>query len=152
MASRQQHQSEHEHETDDEHDETVDPELRLRTVRTAASAIAESIRSEQLAERRKMRKKSRFFRSLSERRKPNAPSETSSEIRRPTLISGIRRNIYVNYPLPVLEVDSEGEPLVRFVRNKVRTSSTFHLNYPRFSGFSTCCRIYALHVRSKKFV
>jgi hypothetical protein len=36
-------------DTDEENDENIDPELRLRTVRTAASAIAESIRSEQRA-------------------------------------------------------------------------------------------------------
>jgi hypothetical protein len=122
MSFLKRHHDDRDHETDDDHDETIDSELRLRTVRTAASAIAESIRSEQRAQRRKMRKGSRFFRSLSERRKPNTPPDTSND-RRHTIVSGVRRNIYVNHPLPILEVDGDGEPLVRYVRNKVRTSS-----------------------------
>ena len=110
-------------DTEEEHDGTIDPELRLRTVRTAASVIAESIRSEQRAERRKMRSTSRFFRSRSDKKKSRVPSVASSEGRKPTVVSGKRRNIYLNYPLPVLEVDGQGEPLVRYARNKVRTTS-----------------------------
>jgi phospholipid-translocating ATPase len=110
-------------DTDEEQDGTIDPELRLRTVRTAASVIAESIRSEQRAERRKMRSTSRFFRSRSDKKKRRTPSLASSDRRKPTAVSGKRRNIYINYPLPVLEVDGQGEPLVRYPRNKVRTTS-----------------------------
>lgn len=107
-------------DTDD--DPNIDPELRLRTVRTAASTIAESIRQEQRAERRRsVRKKgSRFFRR--EKHKDLPDSETSQ----PTPhITGRRRNVYVNYTLPLDEVDGSGEPIARYARNKVRTSSEY---------------------------
>jgi hypothetical protein len=116
------HQAVDEPDTDEENDDTIDPELRLRTVRTAASAIAESIKSEQRAERRKtMHKRSRFFRRHAPEKKPiPAPSEpTSSALKAP----GPRRNVYVNYPLSAMEVDQDGEPKARYVRNKVRTTS-----------------------------
>ena len=115
-----------EENTDDENDDSIDPDLRLRTVRTAASAIAESIRSEAHAERRKMRRKrSRFFRTKSERKRPVTAESTADS---PTHVNGSRRNIYVNYPLSAIEVDQHGEPVVRYVRNKVRTSSECDLH------------------------
>lgn len=110
-------------DTDDELNDAVDPELRLRTVRTAASTLAESIRTEQRVERRKsMRKKgSRFFRRGTEKRRTDtAESGTPAAAAQ---IPGARRNIYVNYTLPLDEVDHNGDPIVRYVRNKVRTSS-----------------------------
>lgn len=108
--------------TDEENDEQIDPELRLRTVRTAASAIAESIRSDQRAERRKRRKRSRFFtRKSSEKKRPIPQQDDSQAVN--VAVEGTRRNIYVNYPLPALEADHEGEPIVRYKRNKVRTTS-----------------------------
>ncbi|KAK0471166.1 phospholipid-transporting ATPase 1 [Armillaria novae-zelandiae] len=107
-------------EYDEENDETIDPELRLRTVRTAASAIAESIRSEQRAEKRRKRKRSRFFRKSAEKKKPEP---TPVDAAPSTEIPGERRNVYVNYPLGVLEVDVHGEPIARYERNKVRTTS-----------------------------
>ncbi|GLB40906.1 putative cation transport ATPase (P-type) (TC 3.A.3) family. Type IV subfamily protein [Lyophyllum shimeji] len=112
----------HEDLTDEEHDENIDPELRLRTVRTAASAIAESIKSEQRAERRKsLRKGSRFFRRHVSAKKPESVTATAEA--GPTKeVPGVRRNVYVNYPLSAMEVDQNGEPLVRYVRNKVRTT------------------------------
>lgn len=106
-------------EYDEENDETIDPELRLRTVRTAASAIAESIRSEQRAEKRRKRKRSRFFRKSAEKKKPEP---TPVDAAPSTEIPGERRNVYVNYPLGVLEVDVHGEPVARYERNKVRTT------------------------------
>ncbi|KAK7062688.1 phospholipid transporting ATPase [Paramarasmius palmivorus] len=102
----------------DSEDETIDPELRLRTVRTAHSAIAESIRSEQRAERRKKRKRKGFFRRASEKKQPEATSSGPG----PTEIPGERRNVYVNHPLAHLEVDNNGEPIARYERNKVRTT------------------------------
>ncbi|KAH9896461.1 phospholipid-translocating P-type ATPase [Cubamyces lactineus] len=107
---------------DDEVNDAVDPELRLRTVRTAASTIAESIRTEQRVERRKtMRKKgSLFFRRGTEKRRTETADTTTSAGAAP--IPGVRRNVYVNYTLPLDEVDHHGEPIVRYVRNKVRTS------------------------------
>lgn len=110
-------------DTDEENDDIIDPELRLRTVRTAASAIAESIRSEQRAETRKRNKRSRsrfFNRKSTEKRRPDpvpTPSAPSTEV------PGVRRNVYVNYPLPHMELDAQGEPTVRYKRNKVRTTS-----------------------------
>ncbi|ESK92514.1 phospholipid-translocating p-type atpase domain-containing protein [Moniliophthora roreri MCA 2997] len=102
----------------DSEDETIDPELRLRTVRTAASAIAESIRSEQRAERRKKRRRKGFFRRASEKKQPESTASGSA----PTEIPGERRNVYVNHPLAHLEVDNNGEPIARYERNKVRTT------------------------------
>lgn len=116
------HQVVDEPDTDEENDDTIDPELRLRTVRTAASAIAESIKSEQRAERRKtMHKRSRFFRRHAPEKKPTPapPESTSSTLKAP----GPRRNVYVNHPLSAMEVDHDGEPKARYVRNKVRTTS-----------------------------
>ncbi|KAG7439916.1 uncharacterized protein BT62DRAFT_867926, partial [Guyanagaster necrorhizus] len=37
--------------------------------------------------------------------------------------SGEPRNVYVNYPLGVLEVSVHGEPIARYERNKVRTTN-----------------------------
>ena len=47
----------------DDENAAIDPELRLRTVRTAHSTIEESIRTEERAQRRRtmMRKRSRGF-------------------------------------------------------------------------------------------
>ncbi|KAH9846917.1 phospholipid-translocating P-type ATPase [Lenzites betulinus] len=108
-------------DTDDELNDAVDPELRLRTVRTAASTLAESVRTEQRVERRKsMRKKgSRFFRRGTEKRTTEA---TESGAPPTAHIPGARRNVYVNYTLPLDEVDHNGDPVVRYVRNKVQTS------------------------------
>ena len=109
----------------DDHDSNVDHDLRLRTVRTAASTIAESIASEQRAERRRStrRKRSRFFRSKSakyqdhEKTRPSLPSAPAVQI------VGTRRNVYVNMPLIATEVDRQGEPIIRYARNKVNTTS-----------------------------
>jgi phospholipid-translocating ATPase len=108
----------------DDEDDTIDPELRLRTVRTAASAIAESIQSERRAQRRKTlrQKGSSFFRKADKKKQP--PSQSPSVISAVSKAQTARRNIYVNSPLNSTEVDSHGEPLARYVRNKVRTSST----------------------------
>ncbi|KAG6909762.1 hypothetical protein DXG01_015478 [Tephrocybe rancida] len=106
--------------TDEENDETIDPELRLRTVRTAASAIAESIKSEQRAQRRKsVRTRSRFFRRNTTSKRPQSATPTEAG---PSKVPGVRRNVYVNHPLSAMEVDQTGEPVVRYRRNKVRTT------------------------------
>jgi phospholipid-translocating ATPase len=115
--------------TDSENDETIDPELRLRTVRTAASAIAESIRTDQRAERRRstIHKRSRFFRSKPAEKKPDSTAVTSSAAPSASRVPGARRNVYVNHSLSAMEVDHNGEPKVEYVRNKVRTTSeSFH--------------------------
>jgi hypothetical protein len=136
---------------DDDHGSTIDPELRLHSVRTAASAIAESIKVEQRQERREKRKR-RFF---SFRRKGTGDSQKSKLAAGDTQsvksgvttvtedgkmaaavkeekkeeIKGSRRNIYVNYPLPAHELDTSGDPLARYPRNKVRTTSEFILSF-----------------------
>lgn len=117
-------------DTDDENDDTIDPELRLRTVRTAASAIAESIKTEQRAERRKSmrQKRSRFFRKSSEKKRPST-AQTTSDAAPSKEVPGIRRNVYVNYPPSAMEVDHNGEPIARYVRNKVRTTSKSYAVY-----------------------
>lgn len=109
-------------DSDDEEDDTIDPELRLRTVRTAASALEQGIRSEQKAERRKTRRRL-FGRSGSEKKRPQ-PAE-SADNAPSTEVPGVRRNIYVNHPISHSELDQNGEPIAKYERNKVRTTSTF---------------------------
>lgn len=122
----------------EDHDTNVDQDLRLRTVRTAASTIAESIASEQRAERRRSirHNRSNFFRSKlskhQERERPSIPIPAPS----PAHISGNRRNIYFNTPLTAMEVDRQGEPVVRYARNKVKTTSKQYL-------VSCCCASHA---------
>lgn len=131
--------------TDDENDDTIDPELRLRTVRTAASAIAESIKSEQRAERRKsVRKRSRFFRSKAPEKRPEsiAPEGATKEV------PGARRNVYVNYSPSAMEIDHDGEPLARYVRNKVRTTSEFGVILMEARSLAKYAhRVYHPHIR-----
>jgi phospholipid-translocating ATPase len=110
----------------DEND-PIDPNLRLRTVRTAASTIAESIRSEIRAEKRRSIYQKRSFFRRNANKKASKPTEAASSDTPSvpnTRIPGDRRNVYVNYPLSAMEVDQHGEPLARYARNKVRTSST----------------------------
>jgi hypothetical protein len=38
-------------------------------------------------------------------------------------ITGKRRNVYVNMPLTATEVERHGEPIIRYARNKVNTTS-----------------------------
>jgi phospholipid-translocating ATPase len=110
----------------DDHDTNVDQDLRLRTVRTAASTIAESIASEQRAERRRSarNRRSKFFRSKSTKR-PERETQAPEASR--IQIPGQRRNIYVNMPLSAIEVDRQGEPVQRYARNKVKTTSELGL-------------------------
>jgi phospholipid-translocating ATPase len=113
-------------DTDEELHENIDPDLRLRTVRTAASAIAESILSEARAQKRKsLRKKGSFFRPKGRRPKTTESTVSTSEGAR-LEVKGERRNIYVNHGLTAMEVDHHGEPVARYVRNKVKTSSELY--------------------------
>jgi phospholipid-translocating ATPase len=168
MSLFKRHPQNEEQDTDDEHDDTIDPQLRLRTVRTAASTIAESIRSEQRAERRRsrqaMRKKRSFFRGRSQNAKKSAiaqdsagAAETGSVISRASTaktiaaeIPGQRRNIYVNMPLTASELDQDNQPIVRYPRNKVRTTSMCILNRIVRTSHSNAMdhRIYCNHVYS----
>jgi phospholipid-translocating ATPase len=109
-------------DSDDEEDTNIDPELRLRTVRTAASALEESIRTEQKAERRKKRRRKGLFGRSSNFEKKRPQTANSSDGQPSTEVPGVRRNVYVNYPLSHSELDQNGEPIARYERNKVRTS------------------------------
>ncbi|KAF8269428.1 phospholipid-translocating P-type ATPase [Lactarius quietus] len=104
----------------EDHDTNVDQDLRLRTVRTAASTIAESIASEQRAERRRSvrHNRSKFFRSKLSKHQEREQSSIPIQAPSPAQISGNRRNIYLNMPLTAMEVDRHGEPVARYARNK----------------------------------
>lgn len=114
-------------DTDDERDDVIDPELRLRTVRTAASTIAESYRDEERVFRKRSRIKRLFSSRSKDKRKEKSDRDEGArgdaQTQPATIINGQRRNVYVNMSLPPSERDAHGEPLVRYVRNKVRTSS-----------------------------
>lgn len=127
--------------------DNVDPNLRLRTTLTAHSTLAESIRSELRQQRRKKslaKSRSKFTfkrpgtagsqkaqreevdehgleRTHSEQ--PQQPQQQPGANQPP----GERRTIYVNQPLPQSETKSNGDPLIRYERNKVRTSSESNL-------------------------
>lgn len=108
----------------EDHDTNVDQDLRLRTVRTAASTIAESIASEQRAVRRRSvrHNRSKFFRSKISKHPEREQSSIPIPDLSPVQISGNRRSIYVNMPLTAMEVDRHGEPVMRYARNKVKTT------------------------------
>ena len=76
-----------------------------------------------------MRKRSKgFFRRGTDKKRVKDPTIAESPPSEPNAappVTGLRRNIYVNLPLPHDEVDSHGEPVVRYARNKVRTSSEY---------------------------
>jgi phospholipid-translocating ATPase len=141
-------------DTDDD-EEVVNPDHRLRPIRTAASTIAESIKSEARIARRQKRRssrkggKSRLFGGGKV-----SDSGDASEPAVANIIPGTRRNIYVNVPLPDLEVDTNGEPLARYPRNKVRTSSKFSrvCNVVFALKHVNAHRIYCPHIRTQKLV
>ena len=141
---------------DDEND-AIDPELRLRTVRTAHSTLEESMRTEDRARRRKslLHKRSmKFFRRDKKRsgKTDSVKSVADQSADHAPPITGLRRNIYVNLPLPPDELDKKNEPVVRYARNKVRTSSesqcSFRSDAPSLR--LSACRVHHRHVRSQK--
>lgn len=144
-------------------DDIIDPALRIRTVRTAASVLAESIRTENRRDRwrRKhgwsLRRKGTgktgrsFLRPWGQEDDTQDPRDVPTSETAPGgrggRLAGPRRDIYVNVPLPPSKLDDKGEPSVRYPRNKVRTSST-RLPFPTMRvqsclTFSLGCRIYA---------
>lgn len=136
-----------EHTDEEDANVNVDPDLRLRTVRTAASAIEESIETEQRMERRKKRRKRTrlFFTRKKEVEKPAASSSSKAgdgTAAPSTHVPGERRKVYVNWMPTPEELDSKGEPLVIYERNKVRTTSecfpTPHPSSPHYFSSTTC--------------
>ena len=171
---------------------SFDPDYRLRTVRTAASAIAESIRTERDAEDRKRRR--RIFKSFRSRRGTSGSGKGSSKRKgseahsdgaisehdtpRGSLVPppsdsgagsdagvdvpaeekeekqakskthvGQRRTLFVNIPLPSTMLDLKGDPIMRYVRNKVRTSKYTLITFiPKnlFEQFRRAANIYFL--------
>ncbi|WVQ83216.1 hypothetical protein IAT38_005355 [Cryptococcus sp. DSM 104549] len=206
-ASRRPPSRSYIHDHDSEGEDTfdpmsIDPELRLRTVKTAHSVIAESIRSEALAEKREKRR--RLFRSMKRKasgiskkekegtgKKKATPSEPDTERSRRDTVTTVntefgggpgthshaqippppkpepatpeelakgkrkgkgkpepaRRSIFVNIPLPPSMLNPKGEPIVRYVRNKIRTSKYTLVTFlPKnlFEQFRRVANIYFL--------
>ncbi|KAG8703861.1 hypothetical protein FRC09_003907 [Ceratobasidium sp. 395] len=131
-------------EEDGSDGENVDPNLRLRTTLTAHSTIAESIRSELRQQRRKKSLVRARFGLGKKHERPDTSStvrsthsavtatndlhRTETQASEPapaatTTATGQRRMVYVNLPLPDSETKSNGDLVVRYERNKVRTSS-----------------------------
>nr|ODN93929.1 phospholipid-translocating ATPase [Cryptococcus depauperatus CBS 7841] len=175
---------------------SIDPELRLRTVKTAHSVIAESIQSEALAEKREKRR--RLFNTMKKKasgisigtlKRKTVSSETSAatsiKSRRGTIATVAtddspphlelvlpslaeppeqaieksrgkkkgkkkelpRRTVFVNIPLPSYLLDNRSEPIIRYVRNKVRTSKYTIVTFvPKnlFEQFRRVANIYFL--------
>lgn len=121
-------------DTDDDDLRQVDPELRLRTVRTAHSTIAESVNIENRRAERRRKSRKWLFKSGSRRAarrttpEDDLPRPTEPEPEPLAAADGSsdapgRRKVYVNLPLPPEEQQSNGDPRVTYVRNKVKTTS-----------------------------
>ncbi|KZV96713.1 phospholipid-translocating P-type ATPase [Exidia glandulosa HHB12029] len=133
----------------DAYDPAEDPALRLRTVRTAASTIAESIRSEAARDDRRRRKdkgkkRSRFlgFGTARDTREDGIDVDGKK-----APASGPRRLVHVAVPLGRDEVKRNGEPLTTYVRNKIRTSKYTPLTFlPKnlYEQFRRVANIYFL--------
>lgn len=159
---RRQGDVEDEPDTDEEHTDDIDPNLRLRTVRTAASSIAEAGRVEDRQRRRKSRRSRFFTRSVKRKHAGDGDSQlgTTSQVSEPAAppppiikeVPGLRRNVYVNLPLNKDELDAKGEPLVRYQRNKVRTTSAFSSLRSECTQRPNKRRVYGHHVPTKEHV
>ncbi|KAG2151660.1 uncharacterized protein EDB93DRAFT_1274319 [Suillus bovinus] len=136
--------------SDIDENDTIDPQLRLRTVHTAASTIAESIRSEIRAHKRRTiaNKRSLFFRKNAKKSKTSEPGPSTVQLPEApsapqSRIPGARRNIYVNQPLSAMETDHHGEPLALVCAEQRYTLLTF-LPKNLFEQFHRIANIYFL--------
>jgi phospholipid-translocating ATPase len=146
MSSLFRRQNANDADTDEEDDSAdVDPDLRLRTVQTAASTIAESIRSEQRMHRRRTKRRKLWGSKMSLNKKPPSNSGHESVVQEaataatPASANGSRKNIYINMPLGPNDVDRQGRPINKYVRNKVRTTSTYFSEFPDPISTSSLC-------------
>ena len=101
-------------------DNESDDSLELQTVRTAATTIRESIRDEN----RRIRKRDKLKKFFRSKRRDKAVAEGQKPA-----VSGKRRMIYVNKNIPAIELTSGGDPIMRYVRNKVQTTSELPIGY-----------------------
>ncbi|QRW07306.1 phospholipid-translocating P-type ATPase [Ceratobasidium sp. AG-Ba] len=133
--------------------ENVDPNLRLRTTLTAHSTIAESIRSELRQQRRKrsLAARTRSTTSAATAEPQPRTSFSGQRLKRASTqgqaTAGHRRMVYVNLPLPDSETNSSGDPVVRYARNKVRTSKyTIITSFPKnlYEQFRRVANLYFL--------
>lgn len=115
-----------------------DNDLTLRPVRSAVEALGEANRLEERNARRRSakakRSKSKFFSKSSIKSDETAVveplptldetlAEPAPPAPAPAASNGPRRKIYMNQPLPPTDLDHNGDPTTRYVRNKVRTTS-----------------------------
>ncbi|EJD46372.1 phospholipid-translocating P-type ATPase [Auricularia subglabra TFB-10046 SS5] len=140
-----------------------DNDLTLRPVRSAVETLAEANRLEERAARRRKakvkRSRSRFFSKSSvaedlqaapvvptlEVTPPPAPVSAEPAAATPAAVTGPRRRVYLNQPLPASELDQRGDPSARYPRNKVRTTKYTPLTFiPKnlYEQFSRVANIY----------
>ena len=106
------------HLIDDSVDEdlplNIDSDLRLRTVKSASGSIRESHRHDKYRERRRKKLKEVL-------NKKNIKDKFKKVTNKSEPVK-VRRNVYANIPLPSSQLNKNGDPIVRYVRNKVRTA------------------------------
>ncbi|TIB13429.1 hypothetical protein E3P92_02275 [Wallemia ichthyophaga] len=94
----------------------VDPNLRLRTVRSASSSIREAHRHDKRRESKRKRLREKVKKAANKLKDKNATVPDKSPV------DGNRRNVYANIPLPPYELSKTGDPIAKYPRNKVRTA------------------------------
>ena len=131
------------HLIDDSIDEdlplNIDSDLRLRTVKSASGSIRESHRHDKYRERRRKKLKEVL-------NKKNIKDKFKKVTNKSEPVK-VRRNVYANIPLPSSQLNKNGDPIVRYVRNKVRTAKYTLITFiPKnlFEQFRRVANIYFL--------